>query len=143
MNDKINLDMLDLEDYPRDMLKYLKNYGFHFNKAACEDAVKKLRRRNPATGKNEPIDVKSKDEIEQILTRLNIKLERNTLYDFVWVYNMLLSDFWKSGIDDEIHLAKATKDVIDDPDQRDGFIFNRWISDRMFNGEPIEWADLI
>lgn len=143
MKEKFNLDMFDLSDYPNSMKRYLKNYGPHFNKKACEEAVKHLRRRNPATGKEEPIEPKGKEDIEQFLVKHNVKLENNTLYDFVWVYNMLVSDKWKSGIDDEQHLAKAVKDVIDDIDHRDGFIFNRWISDRMWDGNPIEWDDLI
>lgn len=143
MTEKINLDMYDMSDYPRAMLKYLKNYGLHFNKKACEEAVKGLRRKNPATGKTEPIDAKTKDEIEQILANNNIKLENNTLYDFVWVYNMLMSDYWKSAIEDELHLCRAVKDMVDDPDQTDGFIFNRWLGDRMLSGKPIEWEDLM
>lgn len=143
MNQKLNLDLFDMSDYPTEMRVYLKNFGFHFNKKACEEAVKGLKRKNPTTGKAEPIEAKSKDEIETIMSKHGIKLENNTLYDFVWVYNMLISDYWKSGIDDELHLCKAVKDVIDDVDQADGFIFNRWISDRMFNGCPIEWEDLL
>lgn len=143
MQKKINLEMFDLADYPREMLAYLKNYGFHFNKKACEMAVKELMRRNPTTGNNEPIEAKRKEEIEQVFQRVGLKLENNTLYDFVWVYNMLYSDYWKSAIEDEVHLCKAVKDMIDDPDQCDGFIFNRWISDRMFNGDPIEWSDIL
>lgn len=143
MKEKMNLDLFDLSDYPKEMLAYLKNYGFHFNKKACEEAVKHLKRRNPATGKEEPIEPKTKDEIEQMLVKNGVKLDNNTLYDFVWVYNMLVSDKWKSSIEDEIHLARAVKDVIDDVDHRDGFIFNRWVSDRMFDGNPIEWGDLL
>lgn len=143
MKDKINLDLIDMSDYPRAMRAYLKNYGFHFNKKACEEAVKGLKRKNPATGKEEPIDAKSKEEVEQMLVKHNVKLDNNTLYDFVWVYNMLMSDYWKSAVEDELHLCRAVKDMIDDIDQRDGFIFNRWMSDRMFNGEPIGWDDLL
>lgn len=143
MRDKLNLDLIDMSDYPKAMRTYLKNFGFHFNKKACEVAVKALKRKNPATGKEEPIDAKNKEDVEQALVKCNVKIENNTLYDFVWVYNMLMSDYWKSAIEDELHLCRAVKDMVDDVDQRDGFIFNRWISDRMFNGEPIEWADLI
>ncbi len=143
MKDKINLDLFDMSDYPTDARKYLKNYGFHFNKKACEYAVKGLKRRNPATGKEEPIEPKSKDEIEQILVKNNVKLENNTMHDFVWVYNMIMSDNWKSAIEDEAHLCKAVKDLIDDVDQCDGFIFNRWMGDRMFNGDPIDWEEIL
>lgn len=143
MKAKINLDLFDFSEYPRDMRVYLKNYGFHFNKKACDEAVRLLKRRNAATGKDEPIEPKSKDEVEQILTKNNIRLDNNTLYDFVWVYNMLMSDCWKSSYEDEIHLCKGVKDMIDDADHSDGFIFNRWVSDRLFDGHPIEWGDLI
>lgn len=143
MKDKINIETLDFEEYPRELKTYLKNFGFHFNKKACEDAVKYLMRKNPATGKTEPIEPKTKEEVEQILAKNGVKLEHNTMYDFVWVFNMLCSDYWKSGIDDELHLCKAVKDMIDDPDQRDGFIFNRWMGDRLFNGDPIDWAEIL
>lgn len=143
MKEKISLDIFDFSDFPKDMRRYLKNYGFHFNKKACEEAVKGLKRRSLATGKVEAIEPKSKDEIEQILTHNGVKIENNVLYDFVWVYNMLMSDYWKSAIEDEAHLCKAVKDMIDDVDQRDGFIFNRWVTDRMYNGDPIEWSELL
>ena len=70
-------------------------------------------------------------------------MEDNSLYDYVWVANMVRSDYWKSSITDEQHLALMIKDIVDDPDQRDGFIFNRWISDRLFNGSPIDWEGLM
>lgn len=143
MSQKLNLDLFDMSEFPSAMRVYLKNFGFHFNKKACEEAVKWLKRKNPATGKVEPIDAKTKDEVEEILKKNKVELENCTLYDAVWVYNMLYSDNWKSAIDDEMHLCKGVKDMIDDPDQPDGFIFNRWFADRMFAGNPIEWEDLI
>lgn len=144
MKEKLNLDLFDLSEYPKDMKLYLKNFGFHFNKKACKEAIKGLRKKNPTTGKEEPLtDVKEKDEVEAILTKHGIKLDNHVLYDAVWAYNMLASDFWKEAIDDEAHLAKAVKCVIDDLDQPDGYLFNRWISDRLFAGHPIEWADLV
>lgn len=143
MKEKTSLDMFDLSGYPRDMKVYLKNNGFHFNKKACKEATKGLKRKNPQTGKLEPLtDIKDKEEIEAILTKHGIKLENDVLYDVVWAYHMIASDFWKSAIEDELHLAKAVKDVIDDPDQPDGFLFNRWVEDRLFAGLPIEWSDL-
>lgn len=139
--DRQSLDIWD--EFPPEMKKYCKNFGFHFNKKACEEAVKHLKRKNPATGKNEPIEPKSKEDVEQMLAKHNIKLEHNTLYDFVWVCNMLMSDNWKSSLEDELHLCKAIKDMIDDVDHKDGFIFNRWVSDRLFDGNPIEWSEIL
>lgn len=143
MKEKLSLDLFDVSEYPKAMKAYLKSSGFHFNKKAVKEACKHLRRKNPQTGKDEPVEMKDKEEVEAILTKHGIKLENDCLYDSVWAYNMLASDFWKSAIEDEAHLAKAVKDVIDDPDQPDGFLFNRWISDRLFAGKPIEWEDLL
>lgn len=141
--EKINLDMFDLDDYPREAKKYFKNNGIHFNKRAVEYACEDLMRKNPATGKLENIDVWDKDKVDELLKKFNVKLEHSVLYDYVFVCNMARSDYWKSSIADEQHLALFVKDMVDDPDQRDGFIFNRWLSDRMFNGEPIDWDILI
>lgn len=144
MKQKMSLDLFDFSEYPREMRTYLKNNGFHFSKKACKEAVRGLKRMNPATGKPEPVtDMKDKEEIEQMLTKHGIKLENDCLYDAVWAFHMIQSDFWKSAIEDEMHLARAVKDVVDDPDQPDGFLFNRWMSDRMFAGHPIEWSDLL
>lgn len=144
MKEKISLDMFDLSEYPRDMKVYLKNNGFHFNKKAAKEAIKGLKRKNPTTGKDEPItDIKDKEEIEAMLAKHNVKLENDCLYDVVWAYHMIVSDFWKEAIVDEALLAKAVKCVIDDPDQPDGYLMNRWIGDRLFAGHPIEWSDLL
>lgn len=144
MKEKLSLEMFDLSEYPKDLKLYLKNNGFHFNKKACKEAVKGLRKKNPATGKAEPVtDIKDKEEIEAMLAKHNIKPENDVLYDIVWAYHMIVSDLWKEAIDDEAHLAKAVKCVIDDPDQPDGYLFNRWMSDRLFAGHPIEWSDLL
>ena len=64
-------------DMPREMRSYLRSYGFNFNKKACDIAVKAMRRLNPATGKKEPIDPLSKEQVEELLQKHNIKLEHN------------------------------------------------------------------
>ena len=144
MKEKASLEMYDLSECPRDMKAYLRAYGFHFSKKCVKEAIKGLKRKNPQTGKEEPLtDIKDKEEIENILAKHGIKLENDCLYDAVWAYHMLMSDFWKSAIEDEAHLAKAVKDVIDDPDQPEGFLWNRWNEDRRFAGKPIEWSDLL
>lgn len=143
MKEKTSLEMFDLSEWPKAAQKYFRSYGFHFSKAACDYAVKGLRKENPSTKKLEPIDAWSKDQIDEMLKKYNVVLEDNELYDYVWVCNMLRSDMFKSSIPDEQRLAMGVKDIIDDKDQKDGFIFNRWISDRLFNGSPIEWAELV
>ena len=128
---------------PDDMVSYLSNNAWHFNKKACMFAVSKMKRKNPATNKMERIDPYSKEQIEEMLSKNGIVLENNKGWDFVFVANMARADFWKSSIEDERHLALYVKDVVDDNDQEDGFIFRRWYSDMIGSGEPIPWDDMI
>ena len=143
MKQKTSIEHYNIDEWPKGARKYFKTNGFHFNKKACEEAVRGLRKENPATKKLELIDAWDKEQVDDLLKRCNVTLEDNELHDYVWVANMVRSDYWKSSITDEQHLALMIKDIVDDPDQRDGFIFNRWISDRLFNGRPIDWEGLM
>lgn len=135
---------LDLyEEMPREMRSYLSNYGWSFNKRACEHAIKAMYRKSPATGKNEPIEPKTKEEIEEFLKKHGVRLENNRGYDFVYVYHMAYSDYFKSSIEDEAHLALFIKDYIDDPDNKGGNAFRKWYVDCIAKGEPVEWADIL
>ena len=41
------------------------------------------------------------------------------------------------------YLAKYVKDVIDDPDAEEGFVFNRFYADTMFMNDPIDWDEML
>lgn len=138
---KQSLDMW--EDFPIEAKRYFKNFGYHFNAKACKLAVDSMKRKNPATQKLEKIDPWSKDEIDDLLKKHSIVLENNVLHDYVYVANMAKADFFKSCLATDREVALYIKDVIDDPDAVDGQVFNRWFSDRMFKGEPIEWSEIL
>lgn len=143
MKQKTSIEHYNIDEWPKAARKYFKANGFHFTKTLADYAAKGLRKENPSTKKLEPIDAWSKDQVDDLLKKYNVVLEDNQLYDYVWVANMVRSDYWKSSIVDEQHLALMIKDIVDDPDQRDGFILNRWIDDRLFNGCPIDWEDFV
>lgn len=128
---------------PAEMRSYLRNFGWNFNKKACEFAVSKMRRKNPATGKDEPIEFKKKEEVEEILKRYNIKLEHDNGYNGVYAYHMGYSDYFKSSITDEQHLAMYVKDVIDDVDLPSGNVFRKWLANADAKGMVIDWADIL
>lgn len=128
----MRLDTYD--DRPSAMKRYLKYYGEHFNKKLCDFAVSKMKH-----GKL-PV---SKDKIDDVLNKYNVKLEHNELDDYVYVYNMGNNDFMGSSIPDERHLVLYVKDVIDDEDGYDGIVFNRWYADTVVQGIPIEWDEMI
>ena len=128
----MRLDFYD--DRPASMKRYLKYYGEHFNNKLCDFAVSKMNH-----GK-QPV---SKEKVDEILTKHQVKLEHNELNDYVFVYNMGNNDYLGSSIIDEKHLALYVKDVIDDEDGYDGIVFNRWYADMVVQGIPIEWDDML
>lgn len=133
---KTSLDNYDI--IPEDMEQYLRNYGKHFNKKMYEWAVSMMYKESGT--KIKPI---SKETLENKCQQYNIKLDNDCLYDGCYVYSMCEADFLGSSIVDEMHKMLFVKDMIDDPDAVDGFIFNRFYSDCCLKGEPIDWEGLI
>ena len=123
---------------PEEQRAYLMNYGKHFNEKMCKFAVSLMRDRN---GKK--ISLMKKDDVLAKLKEHGVELENDVMYDSTFVYHMAMSDFMGSSIEDEKHLCLYVKDLIDDEDQRDGFIFARFVSDCINNGEPIDWAEML
>ena len=129
------------EKIPAAQRAYLSNYGWHFNKAVCDFAVKQMRR--DINGKPEKIEPWSKDQVDDLLQRNNITLQNNTGYDYVYVANMCKADFLKKSIPDDAHAAMYVRDVIDDIDAADGNIMRKWYACQVGNGEAVEWEDFI
>lgn len=128
---------------PAEMKAYLRNYGFSFSKKACEFAVGLMRRENKTTGKMEKIEPYSREKVEELLSKAEVKLENNIGYNFVYVLNMSLADYWKESIEDEQHLAKHVKAIIDDVDDNPENLFRMWIAKMDGNGIPIPWEELL
>lgn len=119
------------------MREYVENYGFTFNKKAYEYAVSLMR------GKNGKIQPAKKEEVEELLKRYGIELQKNKGYNAAFVFSMAKADFWQSSISDEHHLALFVKDYIDDPDGNDEIPFRRWLATMVAAGEPVYWEELI
>ena len=125
-------------DYrPPEMLAYLRYYGYHFSRRMHDFAVSRMRR------DNKPITPWTKEKVEQTLHKYGITLDNTIAYDHVYVLNMALADFYGSSITDERALALFVKDYVDDEDQPDGFIFNRFYADCALSGTPIPWEDIL
>lgn len=141
MRERESLDIYDRK--PKEMVNYLRYNGYHFTKNMCEFAVSKMRKMNAATGKEERIEPRTKEQVDEVLTKNGVRIANNSLYDYIYVYHMAIADFYKSSIPDEPHLCLFVKDYVDDVDQKDGFIFNRWYADTVRDGIPIPWDDML
>ena len=84
-----------------------------------------------------------KSKFDEAMKKHNITLQYDELYDGVFVWSMAMSDFFESSLPTEREIAQYVKDSVDDVDQVDGFIFNRWIADMYLKGIGIDWDEMI
>ena len=116
-------------------------FRIYLNKKLCAEAISRMY--YIANGKKEYIKPYTKEEVEEMLKAYDIKLKNNKLYDAVYVANMCKADFLGKSVPTEEHLAKYIKDLLDDADAKEGFVFNRFYADCVFMNNPIEWDDMI
>ena len=133
-------DMYD--NLPSGMKEYLSRYGWHFSKKMCDWAVSRMRAKDESgTVKN--ITPMTKEEVEELLKKHGVKLEKDAGYDCVYAANMAAADYYKRSIADEAHLAMFVKDYIDDPDGYDGMPLTRFYADCIGSGNPILWENML
>lgn len=138
---RTSLDSWDL--FPEDMVAYLRHYGKHFSKKMYEFAVKQMYKKDSRTGVKTQMQPYTKEQVDNTLKQYNVKLENDVLYDTAYVMSMASSDFLGSSLPNEQMLVKFVKDYIDDPDQVDGFVFNRFYADCILKGVPIDWSSML
>lgn len=130
------------DEYPYEMMVYLRNNGPHFNRKLCEYAVSFMEVKND-NGEKTPLKPYSKEDVDRILDAHGIHVKNNILYDATYVANMCKADFLKSSVTDERHLAMYVKDALDDIDAPDGLVFNRWYADMCYMGIPVDWESVL
>ena len=129
------------DEIPDGMKRYLNNYGCHFNKKLYEEAVSRMYRK--VNGKKEKMNTYSKEHVDRVLATHGIALERGEMYDACYVFTMCASDFLGKSVPNEQCQAMFVKDMIDDADAVDGYIFNRWYADTVYMNKPVEWDDMM
>lgn len=140
------IQIIMLQEYdiiPREMRAYLRNNGRHFNKKACELAVRNMRKYNETTRRLERIEPLDKTTVDELLKNNGITLDDARGYDYVYVANMCKADFYGTAVEDERHMALYIKCVIDDADAVGGMTFNRWLADCDTKGISIDWEELL
>lgn len=137
----ISLDIYD--ERPREMNAYLRHNGWNFNRKVCEFAIRMMRKRNTTTGAVEPIEMKTRDEVDAVLAKHNVKLNNNKGYNYVYVFHMAMADYLKSSVPDEEHLARFVKDFIDDEDNPGGNVMRKWYADMIAKEIPVDWAEIL
>ena len=129
---------LDARDvFPPDIEEYLAKNGWSFSKAMYMWAVSRMK--NNEGSKVKPME---KEQVDEMLKRHNVTLEKDNGYDSCYVLAMLKSDYG-SIITDEATLAKMVKSYIDDKDGYDGLPFTRFFADLIGSGTNAPWEELV
>ena len=126
---------------PEGLKRYINNYGCHFNKKLVTEAASRMYKYDG----NDKVYIKpyTKATVDKLLDMYGVHISRNKLYDAVYVANMCKADFLGSSIKSEEDLCHYIKDMLDDADATDGYVFNRFYADTIFMNNPIEWDDMI
>ena len=130
---------------PREMETYLQHYGWHFSRRAMEYATAKMWRKDK-NGTHIKIEPYKREELEEMLKKHGIALEYDELYDAAYVATMCKADFMtgeSAAIEDDLHMLRYVKGVIDDPDADDGEVFATWVLRMRAKGEPIDWEMML
>lgn len=128
---------------PRAMAQYLYNYGWHFTKKMCEYAVSLMRKKNPVNNQLEPVQMMTKEQVDDLLKRHNVKLQNDVGHDAVYVANYGKHKLMKETITDEQHLAMYVKNVIDDVDAVDGAVMRGWYGWMIAAGLMTDWLMML
>ena len=134
-------DLTQYDIKPKYMLNYIRYYGYHFNKQLCEFACANMYKWELT--RKVKVQPYTKEEVDTILERYNVKLNNKKGYDHVFVANMCKADFLGDSVPNEQHLAKYVKNVIDDVDGYEGIVFYRWYADCCKKGIIIDWEEMI
>lgn len=95
------------------------------------------------SGNKLPIKAYTKEQVDDLLIRYNVKLDNKYGYDYVFAANMCLADYYGSSIVDESKMALFVKDYVDDPDGYEELPFTRFYADCIGTGHLIPWEDVI
>ena len=74
-------------------MRYINNYGCHFNKKLYEWAASQMYAKK--NGKKEKYKPYHKDEVDDMLEKYGIEVDRNKLYDACYVAFMCKNDFFR------------------------------------------------
>ena len=94
-------------------------------------------------GQEAKIIPSTESDLYRLLQAYDVYIDRWNLYDCLYVLNMAKADFLGSSIPNEQYMVKYIKDMLDDPDAEEGFVFNRYYADTMFMNNPVDWEEML
>ena len=123
---------------PSGFEQYKEEYGWHFSKAMCAEAIKRMRDRS-----GNEVKPRDKVQLEEMLKVNGIKTSNIKGYDAVYLDAMFRADYFGSSITTDQQLMKHIGDFVNDPDGYDGKAFVHYYADCLRTQTPIIWEDML
>lgn len=127
---------------PSGKREYLQNWGYHFSKKAYQWATSMMRKKDDS-GNMVEVKPYTQDQVDEMLKKYGIRLDNNKGYDAAYLASMVKADMWGSSIEDELHMCRYLKDVLDDPDGTDQAVFMDWYFKMIKKGIPVLWEEIM
>ena len=92
------------------------------------------------------LDIKeqyTKEQIDELLKKQGIEVENKGGYDYMYVAQSTKNDYLGGSVPNEQYLAMHIREVCDDADAPDGYIFKSWCLRMDMLGEPVDWEDYL
>lgn len=140
---KIPIDVYDFLLMPRAKQNYIMLHGNHFSKALYEYAASLMFKENKQTGKEEKVQVLTKEDVDTMLKKYSIEIKDKGEYDYIYVAQSIKADYWGGSITDEAKMALHIKEVCEDADAPNGLIFKEWCLRQDLLGNPVDWEEFV
>lgn len=121
------------EELPRDMREYLSQYGWHFNEKLAKHAVEHM------SGKHCTME-----QVKDFMKRAGYTdFGKYNESDVYYAFNMYYSDFYGTTLVDEMKVASAVNDIVNDEDGYDGALLTEYYAKCIGRGTPLMWGEYL
>lgn len=140
----MNRQSLDsYDDRPPAMTRYLKHYGWHFNRKLYEYAASLMSGKGEEEKEKEEDPPFTKKQVDDLLAKYGVAVQNHILHDAEYVAMMCRSDYLGRSVPDERFLAYYVRDTLDDADAPDGAVMVQWYAKMCRAGIGIDWDEML
>ena len=122
--------------------QYQEKHKGHFSKKLADWAISMMEKEDTATGKLKPIIPVSLEEVEEMMKQASIKIPEESVYDALYLANMIKADYEKSLPTKEVK-AKYIEETICDPDGCPESVLACFCAKMDLKNMPIHWERFI
>ena len=123
------------------MKRYLRYYGWHFNKAAYEFAASLMW--NDNNGKKTKVEPLKKEDVDNMLSANGVSIDNKGNWDYMYWAMQCKADLMPGAIDDAKHHAMYVKKMSEDPDVTDEAAFRTWYIKTIGSGVGVPFRDFL